>query len=749
MEITNLSPIDVWFSDFEKDPLSALDNLLRGRAYMGKLNRNETPEILFRLFHTKDTGIQRALDEAMRNWFQSYWMAMPRTAASAQWAEILQNAFISVQRLKLCKSYQWLSGSCFRGRSWLRSLYQGPARDPEASLLQTLALRQQDRTLLPLWIRLCRMEEDLPLHYGAVGLLGLRKLPEEDGTPPGGLNPIVLQGIVDLADAIYHRKKTQGEHLWLLECRAIMALYPRSTQYWIDNFSPLIHQKPIGDAAKWFNKTIPGLFDKMEQQRHDKKPTGVFSRPPSKQHLEKILRLIEEQPLDSIKEELQGFLEKHRHYAYQTGVSEFLAKTFCGLGNKIFKRDINLALDLAEEAFLWEPYNPFTWTTRAKIEEYQGNYPRSMALLWEAKRRFPGNAHIRTELANLLGKDSEYKIAEIIYRQAIVDFPKDDVCRNGLAGVLLQRGKRGDAIALLEETIKVFPHNKVAKEFLQKVTHGESIPDISKVYKDDFAGEKSKPREVEVGAKPVESAPFPTKTKIDIDEPGQKKPSELKTAGGEEEAPVEDNIEEKIGMTNLYRLESRTVDNEKEREGCKEKAFSLIKDALQKTPDNVPALLENGWLLLDEAADHARDFFSDQLKRHPHVLGLHLGNLRYKGQKAITINRQEWADLFENFSGSSTVINLERTLHEMSHGNGGRVTALDDLRRQLAKNTNQLPATLRENERWAVSLVKQSLFGNINLGESLTEDSIPPIIANYKRHEHLLKGIVEQCVSAI
>jgi hypothetical protein len=159
--------------------------------------------------------------------------------------------------------------------------------------------------------------------------------------------------------------------------------------------------------------------------------------------------------------------------------------------------------------------------------------------------------------------------------------------------------------------------------------------------------------------------------------------------------------------------------------------------------------LENGWLLLDESADHARDFFSEQLKQHPHALGLHVGNLRYKGQKAITIDSQEWADLFKNFSGSSTVINLEHTLHEMSHGNGSRIKALDDLRKQVARDTNQLPVSLRGNEKWAVSLVKQSLFGNINLGEPLTEDSLSPIIDNYKRHEHLLKGIVEQCVSAI
>ena len=825
MEITNLSPIEEWLADFEKEPLSALDNLLRGRAYMGKLNRNETSEILFRLFHTKDAEIQRALDKAMRDWFQKYWMAMPPSASSAQWAEILQEAFISVQRLHLRETYQWLSSAYFRGRSWLRSLYQGPARDPEAALLQTLALCQQERTLLPLWIRLCRMEEDLPLHYGAIGLLGLRRMPEEDGTPPGGLKPIVFKGIVDLAEAIDNHckphEKKQGEHLWLLECRAIMALYPRTAQYWIDNFSPVIHQKPISEAAKWFNKTIPGLFDKMERQRHDKKPAGGFLSQPSMPEREKILRLLEEQPLDSIKEELQGFLEKHRRYAYQTGVSEFLVKTFCNIGNKILKQDNNLALALVEEAFFWEPYNPFTWTVRAKMEELRGNNTRSIALLWEAKRRFPGDAHIRTSLANSLGKKGEHNIAamilrqasidfpkndvcrnglaevlkalgrleeavkvycqasidfpkdgfcrtglaevlkalgrleeaEQVYRQASIDFPKDGVCRTGLAGVLLQRGKRDEAIALLEETIKKFPRDKVAKEFLQKVKEGELLPDMSEVYKDESARNAFEVERVESGDMPRESAQVLSKIKFDLTVKTGRKVSVLETTGDEKRPPVEDEevdvVEEKIGMTNLYRLASRMVDLEEKRAGYKEKAFSLINEALQQTPDNIPALLENGWLLLDEAADNAGDFFAEQLKRHPHALGLHVGSLRYKDKKAIPIDNHEWAALSKDFSANSTVINLEHTLHEMAHGNGSRIKALDGLRKQLDRDTNQLPASLRDAETWAVSLVKQSLFSNINLGETLTEDNLQPITDNYQKHELMLKGIVEQCVSAI
>ena len=301
----------------------------------------------------------------------------------------------------------------------------------------------------------------------------------------------------------------------------------------------------------------------------------------------------------------------------------------------------------------------------------------------------------------------------------------------------------------MEKTIKAFPHNKVARGFLQKVKAGESLPDICEVYKKDFVGKISKPKEFELGDTPLESASSPAKIKVGLKEKNEREASVFETAGVEKKPPAENNVEEKIGMTNLYRLASRTVGKEEEKEGYKEKAFSLIKEALQKTPDNIPALLEKGWLLLDEAADNASDFFADQLKRHPHVLGLHVGNLRYKGKKAIKIDSQEWADLFKNFSGNSTVINLEHTMHEMTHGNGARLNALDILKKQLTKDTNQLPASLRENEKWAVSLVKQSLFRNINLGETLTEDNLPPIIDNYKRHENTLRGIVEQCVSAI
>ena len=474
MVTMNLPPVEKWQVDFEQDPLSALDGLLCERIYMGRLNRNETSEILFRIFHGKSTEDKHRLDITMREWLKRYWMAMPSLISSSQWADILQNVFITVHRLNLSETHRWLLSSYFPGRSWLRSLYLSPARDPEAALLETFALCQYDQYLLPLWSRLCRLEEDLPLHYASLGLLGLRKLPDKDEKPPGDLHPIVFKGIVDLAEAINLQYKPheikQEEHFWLLECRAIMALYPRSLQYWVDNFFPIIHEKPESPAVKWLGKVIPGLQKKMESHTNGKR----LVLQPSPYELENILRLIKEKTIDDIKVQLVGFLEKHRRYAYQTGDSEHLVKIFCNIGNKIFEQDAEMALTMVEEAFLWEPYNSYTWTERAKIEAYQGNYQRSIATLWEAKRRFPENPHIRTILANTLKKYGEDKTAEIIYRQAIIDFPHDEFCRTGLAEVLRAQNRFEEAEAVYRRAIIDFPHDEVCRTGLAEVLKAQN-----------------------------------------------------------------------------------------------------------------------------------------------------------------------------------------------------------------------------------------------------------------------------------
>jgi len=253
--------IEKWQKCFAQNPMEALDNLLMGHVYMGKLNRNDTDEILFHLFHKTGNDCLTELDEVMRSWFEKYWGTTP--CLITRWDEILRDAFSAVIRLNLHKTQAWLLENYPRPHAqvWLRSLYLGPAKDPEANLLRVLALCQHDDSLLPLWRKLCRLEKNRPLHHASMGLLGLHKLPDENGKPPSDLPLDLFSGIVALANAIgkQAKPKKEGKAFFFLKVRALMAHYPHSSQYWTEHFRPLLFSKSSSTAAKWLIKLIPEL----------------------------------------------------------------------------------------------------------------------------------------------------------------------------------------------------------------------------------------------------------------------------------------------------------------------------------------------------------------------------------------------------------------------------------------------------------------------------------------------------------
>lgn len=462
------SPWEKWLREFERDPLEALDRLLLGKAYMGRLDRNDTDEILFRLFHAASTERKAALDDAMLQWLQRYWENAPRAVSASRWGEILQNAFAAIARLPLRPAQDWLLAQHARGRVWLRGLYLGPERDPEAAFLRTLAHAQHDLRLLPLWMRLCRLEEDRPLYYAGLGLLGLRKLPGENNERHGDLHTAVFRALVDLANAIDQRPRLrqEGEKYWLLKARGLMARYPRSTQYWTEHFYPLVSFQRDGAAAVWLGKLIPNLRRDLDFAAPGPKQRITVLPLPSKKELDIVLELLRSRPLDEVRVQLREFLSKHLRYAKQTGYAEILVIVLSKVANFIYRSDAQWALELIQEAFLWTPDDSFLWTARAKIEVSLGHNIKAMSLLWEAKRRFPEIPQVRNHLAEFLLRFRKSEIAEHLYRQTIVDFPGEVVCRNGFAKVLVVRGKLHEAEQVYRQTMIDFPGNTVCRNGL-------------------------------------------------------------------------------------------------------------------------------------------------------------------------------------------------------------------------------------------------------------------------------------------
>jgi tetratricopeptide (TPR) repeat protein len=795
----NSSSIDKWWREFERDAFDALDRLLCRRAFMGSLHPNETDEILFRLFHGKSKKMLSRLDELMGQWFDTWWGKTPPAMVPDRWADILQSAFIAVGRLRLAKANRVLVDLYKNDKSWLRSIYLGPARDPEGELLRTMAICQQDRSLLPLWMSLCRWEEDVPVDYTSIGLLGLRKLPEKNGDPPGDIPNAFFKGIVYLAEAFETRKTPKLREYWLREVRAIVGLYPRRKSYWAKHFSPLLSYRPDSTPAQWLDKAIPKLSNQF------KRTTALDLQPPSKEKLNQILKLVENKSLKDVRHELDPFFDANRVYAYQTGDSYFLTRTFSNIGYKIFKQDAAYALSLVEEAFAWEPYNPFLWSKLAIIESFRGNYSRAEGLLWEAKRKFPEDPHIRTELAHSLVKHGRHKLAEKIYRQAMADFPEDVVCRNGLAEVLKVQGKlkeaetvyrqtmvdfsdnvvcrtglaevlkaqgkyeeaetvyrqamtgfpedvvcciglavvlcnlgrKEEAISLLEETVKKFPGNEVAKEFLEKLAGGKSL-----------STEDEKKLE-QAAEEPVEYDIASPQDRIDIVAERQVE----YTAGTDETAALSTSVprvstgelEKELGEMALVYWDSSISGSEETIED-ETKSQAALEELVKKAPGYIPVRMLKGMWLSDYKPDEAEKFLTEQVRSYPNLFGFPLLELRVKSLKGEAIDKDRWNRLSGDFSNRSTVIKLEHSMYEMKQGNGSRLHLLEQLRKQTAKKASRLPTALQKNEEWLVETIKQGLFKDIDAGQPLTGESLATIEENLRQNERRLRNTVDQCI---
>ncbi|UCH93997.1 MAG: tetratricopeptide repeat protein [Candidatus Aminicenantes bacterium] len=756
--------IDKWWQEYTGNPLDALDRLLCRRVYMGILNRNETAEILFHLFHSKSNKTIRQLDDIMEQWFASHWGKIPGSISTSRWISILQNAFIPVFRLNLYKTALFLRDIYTRDKSWLRSLYLAPSRDPEGWLLRTLALCQKNQILLPLWMRLCRWEEDLPIHYTSIALLGLRKLPEVDGSPPGDLPPAVFKGIIVLAEALGKRKSQQCKEHWLMEVRAITALYPRSKHYWALHFLPFISHQPESIPAQWLNKAIPKL------DAYFKPKSAVYIQPPTSERLEHFIKLLKKSPLEKFRGDLEIFLNEHRRYAYQTGDSYFLVRTFSNIGYRIFRQDTPFALALVKEAFTWAPSNPFLWSQRAIIEAFLGNYSNAAAILWEAKRRFPENPQIRSKLAHLMEKQGKTKTAEILYRQAIEDFPRDVVCLTGLAVVLLKKKQENKAISILEKIVKEFPRDELAKGLLETLKNGKEISEEDEKAL-ELEAAKTVDKEILMEPDQEDDLDFPLSDQtVEISHvPGEKDEKLIEKTAAKSKASVIqakkpeeygieispgfikaeiNEVETKIGEIIIEHRESQGL-NDEEKEQQKQRISSAVEEVLEKTPGNIPALLVKGLWLTDYEPGKAGDFFLKQTKSHPNTLGFRLLDLRTKHLKTKESDDSPWKELSGYFPGRSTIIKLDHALCALGNlkdTNGNALKELEKLRKQLSKDTQRLPVSLQKNEEWVKQTIRDSIFAGIDLKDTLSSKSLETINENLKEKEIRLRDTVNQCI---
>lgn len=321
-----------WMQHFDAEPDVALDELLRGVAEIAPYERAEAAELLALLFG----GLA---------------------------AELLR------ERLE-------------EFASWLASLYLAPSRDPAAELWRVLALMQPDRRFLETWYRLCdEAGRGLPETYLDLGILGLRRLPGEDGSELSGPTTELLAGLfrwaVHLHPGDANRKAFQRR------LRALMALYPLAPNTWRGLIRPLLsHRYRDAPFAEWFAGV--GL-----QLGGGGKSNGRVPHLPLASRREGLLKRIGREPLDQLLHEIRALLDDYERYAEATGEDDSFVKSACNFGNRLKDQAPAVALALARAANRWRPSDEHAWTLWAEALVRLGRKEEAEEVYWEAVRRFP------------------------------------------------------------------------------------------------------------------------------------------------------------------------------------------------------------------------------------------------------------------------------------------------------------------------------------------------------------------------
>lgn len=456
-----------WIDVFLADPAVQLDNLLSGHARIEPYERADAPDAARLLFGglAKDDDARAVLDRVLQEWLESHrGGGVPELdrLPLERWIRKVSEAFEIVGSLMLHHCSLDLRQRYVVWNSWADRLVVSDQRDGRYGFFRTLALTQRlvagaeptanPFAFEPLWLRVCEQAgSTFAPHYLAVGLLGLRMLPEHpDGIPSERL---WMAGLAGWATAQRPSVTDFSQHWW-----ALKGLYPRMPAYWRRAARETLNQSPAKqmpeELKQWWQHDV-NAEDGTTAQQPGTESFGVPSLAPLS--AVQSLRNRARNPLPSITKEIETLIGERRRYAEATGDSHFLVTTACNIGMAIIEGTDDqvgrgqLAVDLARQALAWQPANFFAWALWRDALAVQGAFEAAELVGWEVIQRYPENAKFRNQLALLLvdlpGRQPD---AETLLRETIDRFPDNVVARNQLAELLIALDRTVEATDIVD-----------------------------------------------------------------------------------------------------------------------------------------------------------------------------------------------------------------------------------------------------------------------------------------------------------
>jgi tetratricopeptide (TPR) repeat protein len=404
------------------------------------------------------------LDRTLATWLSEHRQDGPETRQSYglnRYLDEIVQALTTVQQLWLPFTTDHLRSNLESYLLWLNSLYVGPGQDPAGELWRILAVTQQNRKRLDEWYRFCGAAgRELPEQYLDIGLLGLRRLPDEEGKPPDDLPPEAVAGLLRWAARLENQPAARRE--FLLQLRSLQALYPRSPQYWRQRIGRFAMLYPAAPFHEWLGSLQ--LSAAKAERVH----------PPAREQLEGLLRRLRAEPAKNLLPAIRELIEEHHRYTRATGAADLLVMTACNFAGRIVNDAPRDAWEFARLAREWQPSNPFTWTTEAEALSALQRKQEAAAVLWEAIRRFPFDEVASNALAKLLAETGRPEEAEVLYRETMNRFPTDPVAPTALGNLVVGAGRTEEAAALFEKVLDRDPRNPFALAGMAHLRQGSA-----------------------------------------------------------------------------------------------------------------------------------------------------------------------------------------------------------------------------------------------------------------------------------
>ncbi|MBC7951728.1 MAG: tetratricopeptide repeat protein [Rhodospirillaceae bacterium] len=471
-----------WLGRFTAAPEDEFSKLLAGHADIFPYDRADIPDAARSLFGSlaAEDPARAALGQTILAWLERRRRApfpTDRSALQRALREICE-AFEIVSYLEVTDAAVTLRRRFPLWNEWVAPLALSTSRDARAAYWRMLALTQPliraavPLDMTPFWLNLCREAGDrLPSRYLDIGLLGLRRLPEEYAW---------LAGLAQWAKA-----RQPSEAQFRAEWLALKPLYPKAPKRWRDLVGTLLASAPYQDvgieAPAWWACDSDFAPLARPEARAAHRPI----RSPMPDENQGVIDRFN-LPFAQVRRNIISMIDRHRQFARVTGESRFAVRAIHSLGSALIGREGDcfadgclLAADLAREGLEWQPFDSFLWSLWRDALAMIDAREAAETLGWEAVRRLPDNPRANTELAEMLIAFGRTDAAEEVVEAAFLREVANSNHYSLLARLRDHRGDHIGAMGAVREGLRIYTSDTFLTTLAHTLERGEPLRVLS------------------------------------------------------------------------------------------------------------------------------------------------------------------------------------------------------------------------------------------------------------------------------